>query len=85
MPPKPRADLFVSRLDELIDMRRSLVRLTGLIDWAEIESVFVHFHPGGRLALSPRLLCLQHTFNVSNATVACTWLENPCWQYFAAS
>lgn len=32
--------MLLSRLDELINMRHPLVRLTGLIDWAEIERTF---------------------------------------------
>jgi len=44
MPPKPRApasaNLFVSLLDELINLKHPLVRLAGLIDWSEIEHTF---------------------------------------------
>jgi IS5 family transposase len=76
MGPKPDRpdsdDLFISRLDELINMKHPLVRLAGLIEWAEIERSFsVSFTSGrGRPALSPRLvaglLYLQHTFDASD-------------------
>jgi len=92
MPPKPSAPesshLFVSRLDERIDMKHPLVRLAGVIDWAEIERTFsVSFtSTRGRPALPPRLvaglLYLQHTFKASDEAVVNTWLENPYWQYF---
>jgi len=92
MPPKPNApasaDLFVSPLDELINMKHPLVRLAALIDWAEIERTFsVSFTSArGRPALPPRLvaglLYLQHTFKASDEAVVNTWLENPYWQYF---
>lgn len=81
-------ELFISRLDELINMRHALVRLAGLIDWAEIERTFgAHFSSGrGRPALPSRLvaglLYLQHAFDASDEAVVNTWVENPYWQYF---
>lgn len=33
-------ELFISRLDELINLKHPLVRLAGLIDWPEIERTF---------------------------------------------
>ncbi len=92
MRPKPAApeieDLFRSRLDQQINMRHALVRLAGLIDWAEIERTFTEpFTSGrGRPALAPRLIAgllyLQHTFDASDEAVVNTWVENPYWQYF---
>jgi transposase, IS5 family len=92
MAPKPASpetdELFVSRLDELINMGHPLVRLAGLIDWLEIERSFAaHFNSGrGRPALPPRLvaglLYLQHAFDASDEAVVNTWIENPYWQYF---
>lgn len=92
MGPKPATpatdELFISRLDELINMRHPLVRLAGLIDWAEIERTFgAHLSSGrGRPALPPRLvaglLYLQHALDASDEAVVNTWVENPYWQYF---
>src|SRR6218665_2811722 len=94
MGPKPVTpetdELFVSRLDELINMRHALVRLAVLIDWSEIERTFgAHFNSGrGRPALPPRLvaglLYLQHTFDASDEGVVNTWIENQYWQYFCS-
>jgi len=69
-------------------MRHPLIRLSGLMDWNQIEQHFAsHFTSGrGRPALSPRLvaglLYLQHANDVSDEAVVNTWLENPYWQFF---
>ena len=83
-PSQPQSDeLFISRLDELINMRHPLIKLAALIDWAEIERTFaVSFTSGrGRPALPARLvaglLYLQHTFDASDEAVVNTWVENP--------
>ncbi len=34
------ADLFRSRLDQIIDMRHALVKLSGVIDWRFLEERF---------------------------------------------
>ncbi len=79
---------FRARLDEQINLRHPLVRLAGLIDWAEIERTFgaCFTSTRGRPALPPRLvaglLYLQHTFDASDEAVVNTWVENPYWQYF---
>ena len=56
--PPQTAELFRSRLDELLNMRHPLIRLAALIDWAEIERNFsMSFTSGrGRPALRPRLV-----------------------------
>lgn len=59
-------------------MRHALVRLAGLIDWAEIERTFSKpFTSGGGCpALAPRLIAglryLQHTFDASDEAVVNT-------------
>lgn len=92
MGPKPSqlqtAELFRPRLDEQLNMKHPLARLAVLIDWVEIERMFVvSFTSGrGRPALPPRLIAgllyLQHTFDASDEAVVNTWVENPYWQYF---
>ena len=81
-------DLFKSRLDQLLNMNHSLIKLGELIDWDRIETSFAgHFvSERGRPALPPRLvaglLYLQHCFDCSDELVVNTWVENPYWQYF---
>lgn len=92
MGPKPSqpqsAELFRSRLDEMLNLHHPLIRLAGLIDWTEIERTFsASFTSGrGRPALPARLvaglLYLQHTFDASDEAVVNTWVENPYWQFF---
>ena len=92
MGPKPSqpesGELFRPRLDEQINMKHPLVKLTALIDWPEIERTFaVSFTSArGRPALPPRLIAgllyLQHTFDASDEAVVNTWVENPYWQFF---
>jgi IS5 family transposase len=79
-------ELFVSRLDELINMRHPLVRLASLLTELRSSAPSAHFSSGrGRPALPPRLvvglLYLQHTFDASDEAVVNTWIENPYWQY----
>jgi IS5 family transposase len=88
-PVMPKTDaLFISRLDELINMRHPLVRLCGMMNWSEIERSFsAHFVSSrGRPALPPRLIAgllyLQHANDASDEAVVNTWLENPYWQFF---
>lgn len=92
MRPKPchpqSGELFRPRLNEQLNMRHPLIRLSGLMDWNQIEQHFAsHFTSGrGRPALSPRLvaglLYLQHANDASDEAVVNTWLENPYWQFF---
>ena len=49
--PAQTAELFRSRLDELLNMRHPLIRLAALIDWAEIERNFSMSFTSGRWRL----------------------------------
>ena len=39
-PAHGESDLFRNRLDNLVDMRHELVRLSGLIDWKRFDEAF---------------------------------------------
>jgi transposase, IS5 family len=91
MGPKPTmassADLYRSRLDQILDHRHELFRLAALIDWDGFDQAFGRFHrPLGRPAKPTRLMAglsyLQHTFNLSDEAVVQRWIENPYWQWF---
>ena len=81
-------DLFRHRLDNLIDMRHELVRLSELIDWPVFESQWgVLFEDRrGAPALPTRLITglqyLKHTYKLSDEDVVRRWVENPYFQYF---
>ena len=78
MGPRPTApkteELFVSRLEKLINLRHSLVRLDGLIVQQDERTFGAHFSSRrGRPALPPRLVAglmyLQHAFDASDQAV----------------
>jgi transposase, IS5 family len=81
-------DLFRSRLDQIIDMKHSLVKLAHATDWRFLEQEFgaVYQEGSGRPPLPTRLMAglaiLKHTFNLSDEELCEQWLENPYYQYF---
>ncbi|WP_410087707.1 hypothetical protein [Variovorax sp. N23] len=87
-PVTPESDeLFVSRLDELINVRHPLVCQAGLIDWDEIERTVGARRD--RPALPPRLLAgllyLQHAFDASDEAMVSTWVDIPIGNTSATS
>jgi IS5 family transposase len=87
-PPVQSEKLFEHRLDEIINMDHSLVKLSQLIDWSVFEREWAGYFPSkrGRPATPARmvagLLYLQHIFDYSDELLVETWVENPYWQYF---
>ncbi len=91
MGPKPFSPcteaLLINRLDELLNLKHPLMRLAGLINWAETERTFSVFLTSGRdrPALPPRLVAgrlqLQHNFDASDEAVV---IENPYCSISAA-
>ncbi len=81
-------DIFRSRLDQMIDMRRPLVLLADRMDWSAFESEFgaLYFEKRGRPGLPIRLLVglsyLSRMYNLSDEAVVEAWVDNPYWQYF---
>jgi transposase, IS5 family len=91
MGPKPprspeSAELFRSRLENLLDRRHELYRLAGLIDWSVFDREFGRFYrPLGRPAKPTRLMVglsyLKHVYDLSDEAVCAGWRENPYWQF----
>ncbi len=81
-------DLFRSRLDQVINMDHTLVKLARTIDWGCLEEKFgaVYADGSGRPPLRTRLMAglaiLKHTYNLSDEVVCEQWIENPYYQYF---
>jgi len=81
-------DLFRARLDQIIDMNHSVVKLARSIDWRFLEEKFgaVYTDGSGRPPLPTRLMAglaiLKHTFNLSDEVLCELWLENAYYQYF---
>ena len=86
-PDSPTDDLFRHRLENLIDPRHELVKLSELIDWDHFDRQWGEtFCEVGRPAIATRLIAglhyLKHTFGLSDDQVVKRWAENPYWQYF---
>ena len=80
-------DLFRIRLEQMLDQRHALYRLTGKIDWSVAEARFGGLYaeegrPGIPIRLMVGLHYLKHAFNESDESVVARWVENPYWQYF---
>lgn len=84
-------DLFLARLDQMIDLRHPLVRVATAMPWDALIAAVgqtlpqVPEGPGRRplpawLVLG--LLYLKHAYNLSDEAVCERWLENPYWQHF---
>ncbi len=81
------ADLFRERLDSIIDMTHSLVRLSRIVPWSAFDDAFgKHYKPLGRPAKPTRLMVglhyLKYIHDLSDEEVVERWVENPYWQYF---
>ncbi len=85
---RPENDLFRMELENLIDRRHELVRLSEVIDWDGIASEFGALYvdrkgrPGIPTRLMAGLLYLKATFKLSDEDVVRRWVENPYWQFF---
>lgn len=84
---KDTAELFRSRLENIIDMRHELVQLAQKLDWQRIDSHFAGFYSeNGRPGLAIRLIVglhmLKHMYALSDEEVCGRWKENPYYQYF---
>ena len=81
------ADLFRSRLEQMIDMRHELVRLAGLVDWSFFDRRFEPLYaetgrPGVPTRLMVGLHLLKHMHGLSDEAVCERWVENPYFQFF---
>ena len=82
-------DLFRSQLSNIVDPKHSLVRLSQVVDWVELERIFgeTFCSDNGRPAIPTRLMVALHyvkfTHDLSDDAVVNSWMENPYWQYFS--
>lgn len=85
--PIPQADMFRLRLDQMLNQRHALYKLSDQIDWNAAETQFGDLYseegrPGIPIRLMVGLHYLKHTYNLSDEEVVAQWAENPYWQYF---
>jgi len=82
------ADLFRSRLSQILDMSHPLIRLAKVIAWNAFDERFgaLYVQDNGRPGLPTRLVVglhyLKYAFDESDESVVERWVENPYWQYF---
>ena len=80
--------MFQQRLSDQLNPRHSLVILSQLIDWEDLEKEFsgLFVEKGGAPAKPVRLVTglfmLQHMSNFSDENVVQQWVESPYWQFF---
>lgn len=83
-------DLFRSRLDQIIDMKHSLVTLARTVDWDFLEQAFgaVYTDGPGQPPVPTRLMAglaiLKHTYGLSDEVLCERWVENPITSSSAA-
>lgn len=81
-------DMFLARLDQIIDMDHALVLLGRKIDWRFLEERFgaVYEDKPGRPPLPTRLMAglaiLKHMHALSDEALCARWLESPYFQHF---
>jgi transposase, IS5 family len=84
-----QTDMFRSRLDQIIDMSHSLVRLAQAIDWTHLNQVFGAVYAdtgsGGQPPLPTRLMAglaiIKYMENLSDEVLAERWVRDPYYQY----
>ena len=79
--------MFRLRLDQMLNQRHALYKLSNQIDWNAAEVNFGHLYaeegrPGIPIRLMTGLHYLKHTYDLSDEEVVAQWAENPYWQYF---
>ena len=85
---EPQEDLFRARLENLVDPRRALVRLAGLIEWERFETAFGPLYTDaiGRPGLPTRLMVglhlLKHMDGLSDEAACARYLDSPYVQLF---
>lgn len=81
-------DLFRPPLDQIINMRHSLVALAREIDWDFLGQRFAAVyrsgpgHPPLPTRLMAGLFILKHMHNLSDERLCERWVENPYFQFF---
>lgn len=83
----PQADMFRSRLDNIINLRHELVKLSQAIAWDFFEEkISPCYATQGRPGIPTRLIVglhlLKHMYNLSDDGVCERWVHDPYFQYF---
>lgn len=87
-PDSSQLSLLPQRLEELVNPRHPLYKLSKRIPWDDIEKHFSDlYHQSGRPAkpirLMVSLLILKQLYNLSDELIVERWVENPYYQFFS--
>ncbi len=83
-----QTDMFRSRLDQILDMKHELVKLSAVVDWSGLERDLSGYYcadtgrPAGSIRLMTGLIFLKDAKGLSDEEVCSVWRENPYFQYF---
>ena len=86
--PTQTARTLFSSLDDLLNQKHPLYKLSQKIDWKRFEGAFAPLYcpdngrPGKPIRLMCGLLILKHLRNISDESVVEQWSENAYFQYF---
>ena len=81
-------DLFRARLDQIVNLKHTLVKLSQAVSWSVIEAKCgeVYADGPGMPPLPTRLMAglaiLKFTFDLSDEELCARWVENPYFQFF---
>jgi IS5 family transposase len=85
---KSQAELFRSKLTNILDHRHPMFSLAQRIEWSVFEAQFGPLYddgtgrPGIPIRVMVALHYLKHIYDESDESVVEKFLENPYWQYF---
>ncbi len=87
-PPTNRQDLFLPRLEDMLNPHHHLFALASAIRWVELETRLLELYsdegrPAKPIRLMASLLILKELHNLSDEETIAQWQENAYWQYFS--
>lgn len=86
-----QGDLFKVFLRDLVDPAHPMVRLADQVDWKQFEEALAPVfadeqgRPSADVRLVIGLMYLKYAYDLSDADVVASWMENPYWQYFTGA
>lgn len=87
-PPTNRQELFLPRLEDMLNPRHHLFALASAIEWSSLETSLGALYaaegrPAKPVRLMVSLLILKQLHNLSDEETVAEWQENAYWQYFS--